>query len=290
MPPTFMGIFTLMNLIGILYHPQKADTRQTAEQVSRWLDQRQMRHWVSPNSEEASDVAALAVTELLVVLGGDGSTLRAARLAAAYDIPIFSINMGRVGFLSEAELDNWPEKLDAVLGGNYWRERRLMLQAQLYHGSQVSEKMVALNDVVVGRGVQARIVHLKLFVDNDHVTTYVADGLIVATPTGSTAYSMAVGGPLLPPELENFLVIPVAPHLSLGRALVLHRQAVICIEVEMDQDVTVTADGQETSQLRGGDRVVLQKHEHAAVFARVGSSGYFYRRLMRRLGVQRTTD
>lgn len=279
-----------MKQIGILYHPEKAATQQVAAQVSHWLNERQIATWIGPNADHASDNPALAVSELLVVLGGDGSTLRAARLAAVHDIPIFCINMGRVGFLSEAELDNWPEKLDAVLRGHFWRERRLMLQAQLYRGGAAQEKMVALNDVVVGRGIQARIVRLKLFVDNDHVTTYTADGLIVATPTGSTAYSMAAGGPLLPPELENFLVIPVAPHLSLGRALVLHRQAVICIEVEMDHDATVTADGQEASHLRSGDKVVLQKHDHAAIFARVGSSGYFYRRLMSRLGVHRTTD
>ncbi len=279
-----------MKRIGILYHPEKAITQQVAAQVSRWLDERQIENWIGPNADHASDMSALPTTDLLVVLGGDGSTLRAARLAADNDIPIFCINMGRVGFLSEAELDNWPEKLEAVLRGNYWRERRLMLQAQLYHGGEPLEKMVALNDVVVGRGIQARVVRLKLFVDNDHVTTYTADGLIVATPTGSTAYSMAAGGPLLPPELENFLVIPVAPHLSLGRALVLHRQAVICIEVEVEHEATVTADGQEASPLRSGDRVVLQKHDHTAIFARVGTSGYFYRRLMRRLGVHRTTD
>ncbi len=279
-----------MKQIGILYHPEKAITQQVAAQVSRWLDERQVENWIGPNADHASESLIQSITELLVVLGGDGSTLRAARLAAAHNIPIFCINMGRVGFLSEAELENWDEKLSAVLHGNYWRERRLMLQAQIYRGGEAHEKMVALNDVVVGRGIQARIVRLKLFVDNDHVTTYTADGLIVATPTGSTAYSMAAGGPLLPPELENFLVIPVAPHLSLGRALVLHRQAVICIEVEMDHDATVTADGQEASHLRSGDRVILQKHDHAAVFARVGSSGYFYRRLMSRLGVHRTTD
>ena len=234
-----------INQIGILYHPEKAATIEVSAQVSRWLQARGIANWIGPNADHLGADTPLAETDLMVVLGGDGSTLRAARIAAPHAIPIFCINMGRVGFLSEAELDIWPEKLSAVLQGDYWLERRLMLQAHLYNAGTRQETMVALNDVVVGRGVQARIVRLKLFVDNDHVTTYTADGLIVATPTGSTAYSMAAGGPLLPPELENFLVIPVAPHLSLGRALVLHRQAVICIEVEMDHDATVTADGQE---------------------------------------------
>ncbi len=161
------------------------------------------------------------------------------------------------------------------------------VRAELQRDSRLLQRMIALNEVVIGRGTHARIVRLSLSVDGDHVTTYTADGLIVATPTGSTAYSMAAGGPLLPPELQNFLVVPVAPHLSLGRAIVLHRQAVICIQVEMDHDATVTADGQAARRMRSGDRVVVQKHDQEAHFARVGNSGYFYRRLMRRLGVHR---
>jgi NAD+ kinase len=279
-----------MKLIGILYHPKKAATVAMAAEVQDWLREQGIDSWVAPNSDHQAATKPLSETDLAVILGGDGSTLRAARLAAPHGVPVFCINMGRVGFLSEAEVDNWRARLGEVLAGRYWVERRIMLRADLQSEGHQMETLVALNDVVVGRGTQVRIVRLRLSVDGDPVTTYTADSLIVATPTGSTAYSMAAGGPLLPPELDNFLVIPVAPHLSLNRAIVLHRHAVISIQVEMDHDATVTADGQAAIPLESGDRVVLQQHDHEALFARVGSSGYFYRRLMRRLGIHRGSE
>jgi NAD+ kinase len=146
------------------------------------------------------------------------------------------------------------------------------------------DSFIALNEMVIGRGQQARVIRLDLLVDGDLVTTYVADALIVSTPTGSTAYAMAAGGPLLPPQLQNFVVLPVAAHLSLNRALVLHEEAEISIRVDMDHEANLTADGQEGASLQSGDRVVIQKHNQPCLFARVDSPGYFYRRLMRRLG------
>jgi NAD+ kinase len=149
---------------------------------------------------------------------------------------------------------------------------------------QLVAPFTALNEVVVGRGAQARVIRLHLRVDGDLVTTYVADALIVSTPTGSTAYAMAAGGPLMPPQLQNFVVVPVAAHLSLNRALVLHEEAEITIRVEMDHEAYLTADGQLSSPVEDGDRVTITKHPQPIYFARVESSGYFYRRLMRRLG------
>ncbi len=222
--------------------------------------------------------------DLLVVLGGDGSTLRAARLSSPYNVPIFGINMGRVGFLSEAQPGEWQEKLTKVLEGEYWLERRLRMQAFLQRDDVIIDSYTALNDVVLGRGQQARVIRLHLLVDGDLVTTYVADALIVATPTGSTAYAMAAGGPLLPPQLQNFVIVPVASHLSLDRPLVLHEEAVIAVRVEMDHEANLTADGQQGAALESGDWIKIQKHERPCLFARVEPSGYFYRRLMRRLG------
>jgi NAD+ kinase len=226
----------------------------------------------------------IAGLSLLVVLGGDGTTLRAARLVAPHRVPIFVINLGRVGFLSEATPDGWQEKLGKVLRGDFWLEQRLMLQAALQRGDDVLHRAIALNDVVVSRGAQARVVRFHLYLDGDFITTYAADGIIAATPTGSTAYSMAAGGPLLPPQLQNFLVLPVAPHLSLERALVLHREAVVALEVEAEYEVMVTADGQDAARLQNGDRVIIEKYPYECSFARVENSSYFYHRLMERLG------
>ena len=233
-----------METIGILYQTRIPGSEEVAEKISSWLQDRGIDTWVGAGREDGVLDDHIADMDLLIVLGGDGTTLRAARMLSPYDVPIFGINMGRVGFLSEAQPDNWQDKLSSVLDGNYWIERRLRLQANLLRNDQLLAPFTALNDIVVGRGSQARVIRLHLRVDGDLVTTYVADALIVATPTGSTAYAMAAGGPLLPPQLQNFVVVPVAAHLSLNRALVLHEEAEISIRVEMDHEANLTADGQ----------------------------------------------
>lgn len=277
-----------MNVIGILYHPQKEEAQPMALEVQAWLASQGLQTWMArgADGDPDEDVIAeqLSGTSLLVLLGGDGATLRAARAAAPLRVPLFSINMGRVGFLSEAQLDNWRPRLQRVLDGECWVEHRLMLQARLERDGGCVAQFEALNDVIVGRGAQARVLRLHLSVDGNLVTTYTADALVVATPTGSTAYAMAAGGPLLPPQLLNFLVVPVAPHLSLDRAVILHEEAVVMIEVEMDHEATVAADGQDTTPLQDGDRVIVSKHANQSLFARVGSPTYFYHRLMDRLG------
>ena len=273
-----------MNLVGILEQPRIPESAPLASVVREWLAARGVDYWTAaPVDDEDLDVP-LDGTSLLVVLGGDGSTLRAARWTVPYGVPIFGINVGRVGFLSEATPDNWPEKLERVLRGEYWIERRLLLHAELWRDGQLVAPFSALNEVVIGRGAQARVIHLHLRVDGDLVTTYIADALIIATPTGSTAYSMAAGGPLMPPQLQNLVVVPVAAHLSLNRSLVLHENARIAIRVEMGHEAFLTADGQKSTPVQDGDEVVITRNERTCSFARVESSGYFYRRLMGRLG------
>jgi len=276
-----------MNIIGILYHPKIAASEPLAAEIEAWLTQRGMTVWVASAWEEAAFSEVLPSAELLVVLGGDGSTLHAARVALPYQIPVFCVNLGRVGFLSEAQTTNWRSKLGQILAGDFWIEERLMLQADLRRNGHFIHHFNALNDLVVGRGKQARVLRLHLSVDGDHVTTYTADALIVATPTGSTAYAMAAGGPLLPPGLQNFVIVPVAPHLSLDRPLVLHEEAEIGIQVQMQYEGQLTADGQDGVDLQTGDEVIIKKHEKHSYFARVESAGYFYRRLMKRLGYVR---
>lgn len=162
-----------------------------------------------------------------------------------------------------------------------------MLSARIRRNGRILHTFSVLNDVVVGRGRQARVVRYQLQVDGDHVTNYTADALIVATPTGSTAYSMAAGGPLLPPQLPNFVVVPVAPHLTFDRAIIFHEQAEIAITVHMDHEAYLTPDGTDGILLENEDVVLVTKSEDSCTFARVESSGYFYRRLMGRLGYSR---
>lgn len=272
-----------MDQIGVIYNPQITTASPLALEVSRWLEDRSVPHWVSSTDEGQVEERHLAESRLLVVLGGDGTTLLAARLASSFDVPIFGINLGRVGFLSEADPNAWQEKLSLVLEDQHWLERRLMLEAQVLRDGDIVAELAALNEVVVSRGGQVRVLRFHLYVDGDHVTTYTADALITATPTGSTAYSMAAGGPLLPPQLQNFLVLPVAPHLSFERPLVLHQEAIVKIKVETEHDAIVTADGQNAVELLDGDEVVIVKHRCESLFARVDGPSYFYHRLMQRL-------
>ncbi len=273
-----------MNTVGILHQPRIAKSEPLAQEILAWLDERDVVAWAASTWDEAALAEKLPDTSLLVVLGGDGSTLRAARLAEPYEVPIFGINLGRVGFLSEAQPDEWQDKLARVLAGDFWLERRLMIHADLERDGEIIDTFLALNDVVLGRGQQARVIRLHLHVDDDHVTTYIADALVTATPTGSTAYAMAAGGPLMPPQLKNFVIVPVAAHLSLNRALVLHEEVNIAITVEMDHEAMLTADGQQGATIEDGDRILIERHKRDALFARVETSGYFYRRLMQRLG------
>ncbi|MEM7335313.1 MAG: NAD(+)/NADH kinase [Chloroflexota bacterium] len=276
-----------MDQIGILHHPRIPESEPLSKKIGDWLENNGHDFWAASTWEEDLVQASINQSKLLIVLGGDGSLLRAARMAVQADVPIFGINMGRVGFLSEAQLNDWPTRLTRVLGGDYWIEERLLIRAELLRNHKVVDQFTALNDLVIGRGQQARVVRFQLWVDGDMVTTYTADALIVSTPTGSTAYAMAAGGPLLPPQLQNFVVLPVAPHLTFNRSLVLHEEAEIVIDLDMDHEAYLTPDGQHGVSLQSGDKILIRKNDKRCKFARVESSGYFYRRLMGRLGYTR---
>lgn len=269
--------------IGVLYHPHKPEAKQMAPELQAWLTERGIISWLAP-AQDPAPAGKISESGLVIVLGGDGTTLFAARNTAPYEVPLFGINLGRVGFLSEASPGDWREHLSVVLQGDFWRERRLMLKAVHKRDDQVLESFVALNDIVIGRGKQARVVRFQLFVDGEHITNYMADALIAATPSGSTAYAMAAGGPLLPPQLNNFLVVPVAPHLSVDRPLVLPENATVSVIVEMHHEATLTVDGQDGVDLMDGDEIVVTKHDLVTCFARVSSPNYFYHRLMAKFG------
>ncbi len=273
-------------IIGILHHPHKPKSLPLAEKIARWLDAQHCQTWLSSTWNEEEVHRHTAESDLLVVLGGDGSILRAARFAVPHRAPIIGVNMGRIGFLSEATVEAWDDVLTRFLEERYWVERRLMLQAAHFRGGKKLRSYMALNDLVIG-GPHARVVRLDLQVDGQPITTYTADSLIAATPTGSTAYSMAAGGPLLPPELRNFLLLPVAPYLSLDRALVLHEEAMVRIRIRTDHEALLTADGQDVIPIKSEDEILIHKHSHEASFIRVGQRGYFYNRLMKRLGFER---
>jgi NAD+ kinase len=217
--------------------------------------------------------------DFLIALGGDGSMLRAGHLCGPIGIPILGINMGRFGFLTEINVGDWRQMLPRLFAGDYWLENRMMLLSQHWREEQCLGSWDVLNEVFVGRGASVQPVHLITKVDGRHLTTYVADGLLASTPTGSTAYALAAGGPILPPELRNILLVPIAPHLSVDRAIVLAEGSAVNITIQADDQAVLSIDGQASIELANGDQVEARASEHSVHFIRFQDPGYFYRNL-----------
>jgi NAD+ kinase len=217
--------------------------------------------------------------DVLIVLGGDGTMLRAGHLGGPSDVPILGINLGKFGFLTEIAQAQWQEFLLRMLAGDYWLEKRMMLSAEQWRADSLLSKWDVLNEVVVCRGQIIRPLHITAHVDGRFLTTYVADALIAATPTGSTAYALAAGGPILPPELRNILLVPVAPHLSLDRAIVLAEGSSVSISVDADRQGVFSVDGQTPVALTNEDRVNVYASPFTVKFIRFQDPGYFYRNL-----------
>lgn len=269
--------------IGILYHPKIPATQRVARDISEFVGERGVAAWLASTWDEPRVRDQVEDLDLALVLGGDGSTLRTARMVAPHGVPIVGLNMGRLGFLSELTPEDWREKLPDILSGDFWVEARMMLHAEAQRHETAFGDYEALNDVVISRGSLARMIRVHTHIDGGHLVTYAADGVIVATPTGSTAYALAVGGPIMPPELHNILVTPIAPHLSLERAIVLAEGAVVDLRISTDHEAILTVDGQFAFALADDDRVIVRASKHQAHFARVQERAYFYRTLMTRL-------
>ncbi len=274
-----------MKLIGLLYNPRSSQTRPLSQSIRAWLAERGRESWAVSTLDAPPDEATLRQTELIITLGGDGTILRAIAVALPYDIPLLGLNLGRVGFLTEGDPSRWQALLEAYLAGRGRIERRATLGVRTSVARRFGEakEAIALNEAVVSRGPLARTIHLDVQVDGVPLTEYVADGLILATATGSTAYAYAVGGPILPPWMEEMILVPVAPHLCLDRPLVLDAGAVVEITVRSRRGGMLTVDGRLTAELRPGDGVQLFRHHQQALFWRMRRRDDFYRTLVERL-------
>lgn len=216
--------------------------------------------------------------DMLIIAGGDGSVLRAGHLCAPSNVPILGVNLGKIGFLIQIDRDEWRGYFDKLLNGEAWIENRMMLHTEHIRAGDVLGQWDALNEVVVARGQNLRPVRLSALVDGHQLTRYVADGLIASTPTGSTAYALAAGGPILPPELRNILLVPIAPHLSVDRAVVLSEGSMVSMQVN-GENAVLSVDGQPSIPLMEDDHVDVCAAEVTAQFVRFGDPGYFYRNL-----------
>jgi NAD+ kinase len=266
--------------IAVVAHPLIPEATNQASNIAAFLQSHgaEVAFGLLNDEDIRAQVEAKAF-DLMVALGGDGTMLRSGHLCGPSGIPILGINLGRFGFLMEVRENQWKELIPRLFSGDYWIENRMMLRAvQLRSGDPLGYWDV-VNEVVVSRGSFVRPVHLETSVDNRFLATYVADGLIASTPTGSTAYALAVGGPILPPELRTILVVPIAPHLSIDRAIVLAEGSSLSIVVRTSHQAVLSIDGQPPVDLADGDCVDVFASDHTLKFVHFQDPGYFYRNL-----------
>jgi NAD+ kinase len=274
------GLSEPVKRIAVAAHPQLPEAIRLGAQIATALEEQGLAvDYGLLYDDSIRQSLNQRQAQMLIALGGDGTMLRAGHLCGPVNIPILGINVGHFGFLVEIKHQNWREMLPRLLEGDYWLERRMMLLAEHIRSSQCIGRWEVLNDVVVSRGQMVRPVHLVAQVDERYLATYVADALIAATATGSTAYAMAAGGPILAPELRNILLVPVAPHLSIEHAIVLAEGASVTIRVVTDHQAVVSPDGQTPIMMEEGDQVDVHASEHTVQFIRFQDPGYFYRNL-----------
>lgn len=281
-----------MSRIGLVYQPRTPAAIELADHTRQRLERAGHEVWTASAWAEDAVLAQVRGTALLITFGGDGTVLRVGRLSAPFEVPVLTVNFGRLGFLTEVAPSDIDAALDAYFGGRYWLERRILLEAQVLPpegrgvmpwGEQYHRRFLALNEVVVSRGGAARVIRLLIAIDDAPYTTYIADGAIFATPTGSTAYALAAGGAILDPSLDNLMITPIAAHLGLQHSVVLPGDSTIAVEVRSDHGAYLSVDGQHDVLLQDGDRVRVARAEPRAALVRLGPRSAFYAQLGERL-------
>ena len=222
------------------------------------------------------DVAAIGEQcDLGLVVGGDGTMLGIGRQLAKYGVPLIGINQGRLGFITDIPLDSYRATLTPMLRGEFEEDQRSLIQAQVMREGESVFDALAMNDVVVNRGATSGMVELRVEVDGHFVSNQRADGLIVASPTGSTAYSLSAGGPLLHPSMHGFVLVPIAPHTLSNRPIVLADAAEIAIELVSGRDASANFDMQSLASLRHGDRIIVRRSQQRVTFLHPRGWSYF---------------
>jgi NAD+ kinase len=261
----------LQKLAAIISRTARAEVAGTVPELLAWLHAHGYEVIVDPetakysNGEEEvlrSQMSSRPL-DLVVVLGGDGTLLSAARATAPIDVPLLGVNLGSLGFLTDVPLSSLFSMLDQIAQGRAAVEQRSLMQCDLLRGEQILGSYLVFNDAVVNKTALARLNNYELFVDKVFVSSYRADGMIVATPTGSTAYSLSAGGPVMMPTVNAFVITPVAPHSLTHRPLVVPDSAVVELLLRSDEEVAyLSLDGQPGLDLRDGDRVLCRRSEH----------------------------
>lgn len=273
-----------MARIGIVVNLTKDTNLKVTASIVKWLEERKQEVLLSEVTAAQLNRLELGFppddlyrqSDFVIVLGGDGTLLGVARQAAQFETPILGVNMGHLGFITELEVDDVFIGLERVLKGNYCMEERMMLEANILKEDQHVETFYCLNDVVLTRGPLSRMITLKTSIDDKYVDTYKADGLVISTPTGSTAYSLSAGGPIVSPGVKVMLLTPICPHSLSSRSIVVSDEESIRIEVAgIYQEVYITLDGQQGHVIKSGDRVIVRRAPLAAKFIKLCTRSFY---------------
>ena len=265
----------MIRAAGIICKPIPEMVTAVVPELRRWLETRKVEVFVDPRTRTTLDPTGPAMTreemaakvDLVIVLGGDGTLLAAARALGGHEVPILAVNLGGLGFLTSVTLEELYPVLETILAGAHLTSERMMLEAEIVRSNKPAERLTALNDAVANKAALARMLDFDVHVDHHHVGRYRADGLIVATPTGSTAYSLAAGGPIIHPDLDAFVITPICPHMLTNRPLVVPDTAKVELDfVELGEPVFLTLDGQVGFQLEPKDRVIITKSASKVTF------------------------
>jgi NAD+ kinase len=248
--------------IGFAYNPTIEATVELAARAAGWCRVRGIDQWQTQASDQGTLLRELPTTDALVVLGGDGTFLRAARAVAEVDVPLLGLNLGKVGFLSKAEAADLEPVLEKIANGEYTIDERMAIEGRILPGGEGrGHRHIALNDIVIARGALARVCRLDVSIDGTHLATFIADGLVVSSPTGSTGYSFSAGGPILDPVSRNLVVTPIAAYLSAIRSVVVSPEQVVRCRVVDAHEALVSIDGREDMPIAVGDVVEVQARE-----------------------------
>jgi NAD+ kinase len=272
-----------MRVIGVVVKRGRAQAVELARELVTWITRRGLTALVEAEVSEpirdasgASKEEIIAQADLIVVLGGDGTLLSVARLMQQRAVPILGVNLGGLGFLTAVTTDELLPMIERVLGGDFRVDSRMTLDITLRrNGTALAERQV-LNEAVITKGALARVIDLDTTVNDQDVCVYKADGLIVTTPTGSTAYSLSAGGPIVYPSVGVMVLSPICPHTLTNRPIVLPDSAVVRVTVRsLDEDVVLTLDGQEGMKLRSGDVVEIRKGASRVPLVQSEARSYF---------------
>jgi NAD+ kinase len=263
--------------VGIVVKPSHQEAMATAAEISAWLAE----HGVAQAGEAVSALAeiegsALAHADMIVVLGGDGTMIATARMIGERDVPVLGINYGGLGYLTDFRIEELFPAMETIIAGDYETDRRVMLDAELSHDGEVTARGRVLNDVVINKAALARIIEIEVSLNGLYVNSFRSDGFIVATPTGSTAYNLSAGGPIIFPSMNAVVLTPICPFTLTNRPIVVPDTAEIELRLKHENEgVVLTFDGQTGYQLTAGDRVRIRKSATTFNLVKPANRNYF---------------